>query len=165
MKEGNVKIGRGNGASFLSTEGFLLILFSTSVSIHRTFQTIKQEIRLNPNAGSALCMCKVAWDMVFAWNHANRLGCFIKGKLLRYFRYSALVTYFSTLPSASISMPCILSLYQIPNGFAVLSTTLKCNLVKIRMSAVLCHAMSFGARDNNAHFCNLIISRKLTSQF
>lgn len=150
---------------FLVLKVYTSLSFQLSVSVHRTFQTIKQEIRLNPNAGSALCMCKVAWDIDFAWNHANRLGCFIKGKLLRYFRYSALVTYLSTLPSASISMPCILSLYQIPNGIAVLSTTFKCNLVEIRMSAVLCHAMSFGARDNNAHFCNLVISRKLTSQF
>ena len=75
----------------------------------------------------------------------------IKGKLLRYFRYSALVTYFSTLPLTSISMPCILSLYQIPNRVAVLSTTLKSNLVEIRMSAMLCHTMSLGARNDNTY--------------
>ena len=48
----------------------------------------------------------------------TQLECFIKGKLLRYFRHSALVTYFSALPSASISMLCILSLCQTPKGEA-----------------------------------------------
>ena len=45
--------------------------------------------------------------------------CFIKGKLLRYFRYSASITYFRTLLSPSISRPCILSLYQTLTGVAV----------------------------------------------
>ena len=49
---------------------------------------------------------------------AQKTGCFIKGKLLCYFRYSALVTYFSTLPSASLSMPSVLSLYKTPKGDA-----------------------------------------------
>ena len=45
---------------FLVLKVFSSLSFQLSVSVHRTFQTIKQEIRLNPNAGSALCMCKVA---------------------------------------------------------------------------------------------------------
>lgn len=49
---------------------------------------------------------------------AQKAGYFIKGKLLCYFRNSALVTYFSTLPSASSSMPCVLSLYKTPKGDA-----------------------------------------------
>ena len=39
-------------------------------------------------------------------------SCFIKGKLLCYFRYSASVTYFGTLLSSSSSRTCILSHYQ-----------------------------------------------------
>ena len=39
-------------------------------------------------------------------------GRFIKGKLLRYFRFSALLAYFRMLPSVSISMPCNLSFLQ-----------------------------------------------------
>ena len=63
---------------------------------------------------------------------AQKTGGFIKGKLLCYFRYSALVTYFSTLPSASISMPCILSLYKIQK-----------EMLKKR---VLQHLLIFGAQ-------------------
>ena len=40
---------------------------------------------------------------------------------------------------------------KILNGVAVLSTTLKSNLVEIRMSAMLCHTMSLGARDDNTY--------------
>ena len=43
-----VKLGGQNGQSFLSTEGLHLILFSTSVSIHRTFQA-NEHLTIKPN--------------------------------------------------------------------------------------------------------------------
>ena len=42
----------------------------------------------------------------------KKTGCLIKRKLLRYFQFSALVTYFCRIPSASISMSGILSFYE-----------------------------------------------------
>ena len=102
----HVKLGGQNGESFLSTEGFRLILFSISrfhplnisskrtflaithsnppntpicqfinplyAPIHQKFQAVKQEIRLNPNTGSALCMRKVAWNALLRSN--DRFG-------------------------------------------------------------------------------------------
>ena len=46
-----VKLGGKNGQSFLSTEGLHLILFSTSVSIHRTFQA-NEHLTIKPNISS-----------------------------------------------------------------------------------------------------------------
>ena len=76
-----VKLGGQNEQSFLSTEGLHLILFSTSVSIHRTFQANEY---FTP---SRILMVLSEKECKFSSN--------------------ALATYFNTLPSASISMPCI----------------------------------------------------------
>ena len=76
-----VKLGGQNGESFLSTESLHLILFSTSVSIHWTLQANEH----------------------FKPSHILMV---LSEKVCK-FSGNALATYFNTLPSTSISMPCI----------------------------------------------------------
>ncbi len=127
---------------FPSIEHFKKTNISSYLSIHRT---IRFSVHSNPSNTSI-------YQSLIRSDSSNISTPQTRHKAEPKCWFSLMYVYSRASYEISRETPARKSFAFTEQTDAVLSTTLKSNLVKIRMRAVLCHTMSLGARDDNSHF-------------